>query len=343
MGATEKIPSPDFVPPADEFLVLDADSSQNYAINAVLVGKNLIIKGPPGTGKSQTISNLISTLVARGKRVLFVAEKRATIDAVFRRLNHVGLGDLVLDLHGGVSSKRKVAEALNEALTRNASLIKPEVASLHRILVRRRNQLNDYADALHEQRAPWQISFFEARAELPALSGSARTDIRFRGSVLESLGAEGLANATEVLKDYVGLGGLQLRYSGSPWARATVVSEAEARECRVEVETLRSHFPEVLANLDRAAVETGLPSPEMLEAWSERFDLWRRVGDLYEVFDPAVYDLPLDQVIETAAPLSGSAMSRVLATLTNTRYRAAKRALREKLCAGKAPLRAPAA
>ena len=182
-GATEKIPSPDFVPPADEFLVLDADASQNYVINAVLAGKNLIIKGPPGTGKSQTISNLISTLVARGKRVLFVAEKRAAIDAVLRRLNHVGLGDLVLDLHGGVSSKRKVAEALNEALTRNRSLAKPKVDGVHRILVQRRNQLNEHADALHEERAPWQISFFAAQANCwPAWIGHNRHPLSRPGS-----------------------------------------------------------------------------------------------------------------------------------------------------------------
>ncbi len=53
----EAIPGPDQVPLADEFLVLDGDASQNYAINAVLTGQSLIIKGPPGTGKSQTIAN----------------------------------------------------------------------------------------------------------------------------------------------------------------------------------------------------------------------------------------------------------------------------------------------
>ena len=82
----EAIPGPDQVPLADEFLVLDADSSQNYAINAVLGGQSLIVKGPPGTGKSQTIANLIASLIARGKKVLFVAEKRAAIDAVTKRL-----------------------------------------------------------------------------------------------------------------------------------------------------------------------------------------------------------------------------------------------------------------
>ena len=64
VGGEASTRSPNRIPPADEFLVLDADASQNYAINAVLAGEDLIVKGPPGTGKSQTIANLISTLVA---------------------------------------------------------------------------------------------------------------------------------------------------------------------------------------------------------------------------------------------------------------------------------------
>ena len=97
--------TPDHMPLGDEFLILDADSSQNYAINAVLAGASLIVRGPPGTGKSQTISNLIGSLVAHGKKVLFVAEKRAAIDAVLKRLHQQKLGDLVLDLHGKMTSR----------------------------------------------------------------------------------------------------------------------------------------------------------------------------------------------------------------------------------------------
>ena len=87
--------------PERDVLVLDADSSQQEAIEAVRSGSHLVIHGPPGTGKSQTIANLIATLAFDGKRVLFVAEKRAAIDAVVGRLDRVGLGELVLDLHAG--------------------------------------------------------------------------------------------------------------------------------------------------------------------------------------------------------------------------------------------------
>jgi hypothetical protein len=68
---------PDAVPPADEYLILDADASQSYAINCAVGGADLVIQGPPGTGKSQTIANLIASLSAQGYHTLFVAEKRA--------------------------------------------------------------------------------------------------------------------------------------------------------------------------------------------------------------------------------------------------------------------------
>jgi hypothetical protein len=136
---TVALDEPNRTPPADEFLVLDADSSQNWAVNAVLRGQSLIVRGPPGTGKSQTISNLIASLTARGRRVLFVAEKRAAIEAVLKRLEQVGLADLVFDIHGGVAARRAVAQQLADSIERSRAIAAFDASNTHHQLERARD------------------------------------------------------------------------------------------------------------------------------------------------------------------------------------------------------------
>ncbi|HEX6685371.1 MAG TPA: DUF4011 domain-containing protein, partial [Candidatus Limnocylindrales bacterium] len=125
---------PDAVSPADEHVVLDADSSQSYVINSVIAGQHLVIKGPPGTGKSQTIANLIAALAAHGRTALFVAEKRAAIDAVLDRLHHVGLDDLVHNLHGEQQSRKELARSLEARLHRARVEAEPDTADVHQRL-----------------------------------------------------------------------------------------------------------------------------------------------------------------------------------------------------------------
>ena len=81
--------------------VADADSSQFSAVLDVLGGNHIVIEGPPGTGKSQTITNIIATALCEGKSVLFVAEKMAALEVVQSRLSSVGLGAFCLELHSG--------------------------------------------------------------------------------------------------------------------------------------------------------------------------------------------------------------------------------------------------
>lgn len=91
-------------------LIYDADSSQHSAIIDVLLGKNLVINGPPGTGKSQTITNVIAAALSKGKKVLFVSEKLAALEVVRRRLNHAGLGQFCLELHSHKTQKKRLLE-----------------------------------------------------------------------------------------------------------------------------------------------------------------------------------------------------------------------------------------
>ncbi|MBK6736349.1 MAG: hypothetical protein IPG61_20240 [bacterium] len=87
----------DLRPVGEVHEVVDADSSQVLALEDVKAGRTLVIEGPPGTGKSQTITNLIAEAVASGRKVLFVSEKMAALSVVKRNLDQVGLGDACLD------------------------------------------------------------------------------------------------------------------------------------------------------------------------------------------------------------------------------------------------------
>ncbi|EMR00488.1 DUF4011 domain-containing protein [Paeniglutamicibacter gangotriensis] len=97
-------------------LPVPADSSQLEAVAAAQSGRTFVLEGPPGTGKSQTITNLLAHAMASGQRVLFVAEKRAALEVVRKRLNEVGLGEFALDLHDKRSSPNAVRAQIKASL-----------------------------------------------------------------------------------------------------------------------------------------------------------------------------------------------------------------------------------
>jgi very-short-patch-repair endonuclease len=148
--------------PAGEAMeILDSDSSQATAIDRVARGGNLVIHGPPGTGKSQTIANLIADAVARGQRVLFVAEKLAALEVVKRRLDQCGVGELCLEIHSDKANKKAVVENLRATLTLGRPLPAKEeqaVAGLKDY----RQRLNGYAVAAAAPVPPTDHSPFSA-------------------------------------------------------------------------------------------------------------------------------------------------------------------------------------
>jgi len=97
-------------------IIEDADSSQHSALIDVIDGKDLIIEGPPGTGKSQTITNIIASALKNGKTILFIADKLVALEVVKRRLDLAGLGDFCLELHSHKIQKRKVLEDIDQRL-----------------------------------------------------------------------------------------------------------------------------------------------------------------------------------------------------------------------------------
>ena len=96
---------------------ISIDGSQLEAVAWAESGRSFVLEGPPGTGKSQTITNLVANALAGGKKVLFVAEKQAALDVVKRRLDTVGLGDLCLDLHGKDQTPENLRKQLRGAMS----------------------------------------------------------------------------------------------------------------------------------------------------------------------------------------------------------------------------------
>ncbi|MFA7342402.1 MAG: DUF4011 domain-containing protein, partial [Candidatus Methanomethylophilaceae archaeon] len=102
---------------AGDFCILDADSSQMDVLDDVVRGQSVVVEGPPGTGKSQTIANIICEALGRGRKVLFVSEKMAALEVVKSRLDRAGLSPYVLELHSEKSNRKMLIKELDRCFS----------------------------------------------------------------------------------------------------------------------------------------------------------------------------------------------------------------------------------
>lgn len=165
------------LPVKEQFTVLPADHSQLRAIELARRGAHLVVHGPPGTGKSQTIANIIATFLADGKKILFVSEKTAALDVVKQRLEDHELGSFCLDLHSKRASKASVYQQIREAIeaprTTAASFPLDKLEG-------QRERLNSVARALHERRSPLGLSVFEVHGRYARIRSLQRVDFPLR-------------------------------------------------------------------------------------------------------------------------------------------------------------------
>jgi hypothetical protein len=149
------------VSPADLATPLSADSSQLSAIYAAGIGKSFVLHGPPGTGKSQTITNMIANALYHGKSVLFIAEKMAALSVVQKRLESIGIAPFCLELHSNKAKKQDVLAQLDRTL-QSARIRSPqEYTSEAERLRKLREQLNHTMQTIHKVR-PFGFSLYDA-------------------------------------------------------------------------------------------------------------------------------------------------------------------------------------
>jgi hypothetical protein len=128
---------------------IPTDESQRAAVEAAVGGQSFVLEGPPGTGKSQTIANLLASAIAAGKSVLFVAEKQTALTVVRNRMAEIGMDSFCLDLHDRGSTPEQIRLQLQNALDFEATGSVDEWTRLERRQRTRSEQLQTYRDALH--------------------------------------------------------------------------------------------------------------------------------------------------------------------------------------------------
>lgn len=160
-------------------LVLDADGSQREAIAKALNGQSMVIEGPPGTGKSQTIANLIAVAMSEGKSVLFVAEKLVALEVVKKRLDNVGLGNFILELHSHKTNKASFYLSLKNRIDMQASKAAINIDNTITEIENLKIDIKNYIEALHSpiavvDKTPFEIFgnvekyFYESYKEAPS-------------------------------------------------------------------------------------------------------------------------------------------------------------------------------
>ncbi len=135
--------------PAELFCPVSYDSSQLTAVLYSERGKSFVLHGPPGTGKSQTITNIIAHNLAKGRRVLFVSEKKAALDVVKERLDRIGLTPFCLELHSNKTEKSRFYDQIRAALAVPEAASPAEWEQVVADLEKCRLELDGYIRALH--------------------------------------------------------------------------------------------------------------------------------------------------------------------------------------------------
>ena len=356
-------------PPHHVFCPMPADSSQLSAVLAAAEGRSFVLKGPPGTGKSQTIANLVAHCLAEGKTVLFVSEKMAALDVVHERLQRIGLGSFCLELHSNKAHKREVLEQIAASLEAHGQDAEEEWKNRADTLASLRNELNAYVDALHDP-YPSGESVFKATSRLIGLRDVPSIPLSWPSHA--DITSEQLTDLRETVKKLATAAAAVGSIADNPW-RATAHSawtpvwEGKAKAAALEVRDAIENLPavthavstmvglgevgwsrdelELIDELSAVLLETPAPPPSILirPNWEElnaRIGKWIEHGrkrdelrlKVFADYEREVLHLDLDDLILRVQAAHASSWP-----LSWLRARSAKKQLKEVANARQAP------
>ncbi|MFJ6417434.1 DNA helicase [Paeniglutamicibacter sp. NPDC091659] len=303
-----KLPSPEVAArtsddrdPADELLLLDADESQQRALDLIEAGASVAISAPAGSGQTQTAINAAGVLAAAGKRVLVVAERRSSAEEFVARFAELDLAGTAL-LLSPEDDPAALRELLTRAILRNERAAEPQLGKLHEKLREHRHALLDHVRSLHSTRARWGCSPYRAMQELARLSSldpAPATTVRLKRSVLDSITDR--AATTVQLARAAQLGSFVSASATSPWYGARLRNKRDTDTALELVTGLQRDLPILRDHMLKVAEHSEIRLADSYNKWGEQLELLLAVRGSLDKFESDIFDRPVEDLISATA------------------------------------------
>jgi hypothetical protein len=312
-------------PPDPVLCVFPLDPAQRWVAQAVRNGTSIVVHGPPGTGRTQTLAAVIVALIEAGQRVLVVTPHLSSARTLAARLAGAGLRDVLLDLHDGCGDQATILAGLGEDM--EAAAAGSAVERAERALATAgdgdvpavaaaMSVLSGASAALHAVREPWGVSAYDAMEALAALMATdvaPRTRVRLAPDVCRSLDAATRDRLRDDLHLAAELGAFTLTRLDTRWLDAAVHSAADVAEAFGAAVAARDGVRHARQRMDALAEAAGLAPVQNAVAWRPQIDLLRGIRDTLDVMRPAVYEQPIDDLIVATGPEGGPPGAGILA------------------------------
>ena len=236
----------------DIALPISADSSQLAAIYEAASGKSFVLHGPPGTGKSQTITNIISNALFHGKRVLFVAEKMAALEVVQKRLASIGLDPFCLELHSNKTKKSLVMDQLRKTTEVVQQMGDDSFAKEAEHIDEMKRELNAHVERLHKVYG-CGLSVYDCFVRYSEIDVPEQITTKFTDEYIEILTSERLREHTEFVENYESVAKMVAEYNNalqeiglleySPDIRSNIQRQIEEiQHCIKQLQSVKDKF-----------------------------------------------------------------------------------------------------
>lgn len=294
----------------------DLDDAQRHVLDVVASGAHVFVDAPSGADVAGTVAGIVAETAAAGKTVLYVPGSRRGTVALREALDRNGLDDLLLDVPTGPSWRIDVARRLLSAMTLAAPDVDvDELSQLCDQTTDLRDRLAGYVDAMHQVRAPWGVSAFDALQHLAALTSTRpvpRTTARLSAEAVCVIDAERRAELGADLSRAARLGAFLVRPVDTAWYGADLHTDIDAEVALTRVERLlEDSLPALTARAAQIYEETGLTPATSLDDWASQLAMLGDVRDSLDVFRPEVFERDPADLVAATAPKAWRSSRRI--------------------------------